>query len=99
MEAGTNRRIAIMCAEKEPLDCHRTLLVGQALAGRGVEVRHILGDGSLEFHGDTLDRMLAKHRLNTAGDLLASREESIATAIALQTRGRRQPSAGTAPKR
>ena len=99
MEAGTNRRIAIMCAEKEPLDCHRTLLVGQALAGRGVEVRHILGDGSLEFHGDTLDRMLAKHRLNPAGDLLASREESIATAIALQTRGRRQPSAGTAPKR
>ena len=37
--AGAARyRIALMCAEKEPLDCHRTLLVAPALAARGVAV-------------------------------------------------------------
>ena len=99
IDGTTDRRIAIMCAEKEPLDCHRTLLVGHALAGRGVEVRHILADGGLEAHGDTMDRLLARHGMNPGGDLLASREDSIATAISLQPRGRRQRSAGSAPKR
>ena len=37
--------IALMCAEKEPLECHRTLLVAQALHTRGVAVGHILADG------------------------------------------------------
>src|SRR5262249_40063791 len=36
--------IALMCAEKEPLDCHRTLLVSRALVERGLVVRHILAD-------------------------------------------------------
>ncbi len=99
IDATTDRRIAIMCAEQEPLDCHRTLLVGHALAGRGVEVRHILADGGLEAHGDTMDRLLARHGMHPGGDLLASREDSIATAISVQTRGRRQRSAGSAPKR
>lgn len=37
---------AIMCAEKNPLDCHRTHLVTPALAARGVEVVHLLADGT-----------------------------------------------------
>ena len=40
-------RLALMCSEKEPLDCHRCLLVGRALANDGVEVRHILADGGI----------------------------------------------------
>ena len=42
--------VALMCTEKDPLDCHRTLLVSHALASRGVAVRHMLADGSLEDH-------------------------------------------------
>lgn len=99
IDATIDRRLAIMCAEKEPLDCHRTLLVGQALAGRGLKVRHILSGGELEDHPDAMDRLLAKHHLGPEGDLLASREESLATAIALQTRGGRRQSAHTAAKR
>ena len=38
-------RVALMCAEKEPLACHRTVLVGRHLAARGVAVAHILADG------------------------------------------------------
>jgi uncharacterized protein (DUF488 family) len=43
-------RIAIMCAEKEPLDCHRTILICRHLRGLGVNIKHILHDGSLEDH-------------------------------------------------
>ena len=53
-----NERIALLCAEREPLDCHRTLLVGRALAERGVQVEHILADGGLENHDQTMDRLL-----------------------------------------
>lgn len=56
---GVNQyRIAIMCAEKEPLDCHRTILVSRWLLKKGLQVKHILADGSLEEHEDTLKRLL-----------------------------------------
>ena len=52
MRHADQRRIALMCAEKEPLDCHRTLLVARALVERGVAVEHILADGGLEAHAE-----------------------------------------------
>ncbi len=52
-------RIALMCAEKEPLDCHRTVLVARALAEKGLEVSHILADGSVEPHAATVERLLS----------------------------------------
>ncbi len=74
-------RIALMCAEKEPLDCHRTLLVARALVERGVAVEHILADGSLEKHDAAMDRLLAAFKLSPGGDLLRSREEAIVEAL------------------
>ena len=53
---AAEHRIALMCAEKEPLDCHRTHLVAQALDADGVEVMHILADGEIESHARTMDR-------------------------------------------
>ena len=47
-----------MCAEKEPLECHRTLLVARALAERGIVVGHILANGNLERHESALARLL-----------------------------------------
>jgi uncharacterized protein (DUF488 family) len=49
--------LALMCAEKEPLECHRTILIGRHLEALGVEVRHILPDGSVETHKDALRRL------------------------------------------
>ena len=80
------RRIALMCAEKEPLDCHRTLLVARALVERGVSVGHILADGSLEAHAATLDRLLAAFKLSPHGDMLRSRDEVIAEALTRQAK-------------
>lgn len=50
--------IALMCAEKEPLDCHRTVLVCRHLRPHGLHIRHILADGGLEEHTQTEKRMM-----------------------------------------
>ncbi len=42
--------LCLMCAEKEPLDCHRTVLVSRRLAERGVEIEHLLADGNRKPH-------------------------------------------------
>jgi len=47
--AGTTPTV-ILCAELEPGACHRSTIVGAALHERGVEVIHILGDGSTRRH-------------------------------------------------
>jgi uncharacterized protein (DUF488 family) len=40
----------ILCAELEPSTCHRSTVIGAALDRDGVEVVHILGDGSTRNH-------------------------------------------------
>lgn len=78
-------RICLMCAEREPLDCHRCLLVARALAARGSAVGHILHDGTIEPHAATEQRLL-----NLAGeesDLFATRlAERIAAAYRRRAR-------------
>ena len=64
-KAGLNRvmtgaqkyKIALMCAEKEPLECHRTLLVGRALYDQGTNVVHIHANGSIEPYNDAMIRL------------------------------------------
>jgi uncharacterized protein (DUF488 family) len=41
-------RVAVMCAEEDPTDCHRRLLVARVLLDRGVVVRHVRGDGRVQ---------------------------------------------------
>ena len=50
-------RIALMCAEKEPLECHRTILVSRHLLRAGLEVSHIHADGHLESQGESIARL------------------------------------------
>ena len=85
IEDAGRERIALMCAEKEPLDCHRTILVGRSLAERGLAVAHILADGALEPHEKAMDRLLGSAGLPRE-DLLHSREQLIAEALAHRER-------------
>ena len=56
LETGIGKfRVVLMCSEENPAECHRNLLVGRVLGGRGVEVSHIRGDGRLQSQAD-LDR-------------------------------------------
>jgi len=48
-------RVAVLCGEEDPTNCHRRLLVGRVLAERGVEVVHIRGDGRLQSEKEVAD--------------------------------------------
>jgi uncharacterized protein (DUF488 family) len=50
--------VALMCAEKEPLDCHRTVLVCRYLRPYEFHIQHILASGDLEDHLETERRMM-----------------------------------------
>jgi uncharacterized protein (DUF488 family) len=52
-------RVCLMCAEREPLDCHRCLLVARALGECGLAIGHILHDATIEPHQATEQRLLA----------------------------------------
>lgn len=63
--AGSERhQIALMCAEQDPITCHRTVLVCQHLRDSGLEIQHILKTGTLESHQHLEDRLLKLHALN-----------------------------------
>lgn len=66
---GLNRglTLALLCAERDPLTCHRAVLVSRHLQAKGVDVQHILGDGSLESH-PALERRM-RHALHKLGVL------------------------------
>lgn len=76
-------QLALMCSEKEPIECHRTLLVGQTLFERGIPITHIHGDGTLEKHEDAIQRLLKIFKLDEP-DLFRSDEEIVAEALLRQ---------------
>jgi len=82
-EGSAKYRIALMCSEKEPLDCHRTLLVSQALASRDIPVGHIHADGTVETHEDALARLLTLHNLSSP-DLFSDDRDRVQEALTLQ---------------
>ena len=86
IRAAAERRVALLCTEKEPLECHRTLLVARALAGRGVAVAHILADGNLESHDDAMARLVEAHKLPPDGDMFRTSDDVIAEALERQAR-------------
>ena len=51
---------ALMCAERNPFVCHRTLLVAPVLRDK-TGIRHILADGSVQSHDDLEKQLLAMH--------------------------------------
>jgi uncharacterized protein (DUF488 family) len=79
IEGAKKYRIALMCSERDPLDCHRCLLVGRALAQRGVRVSHILDDGQVASHTEIEAKLLELSGRNIE-DLFAPLPERLATA-------------------
>ncbi len=67
-------KMALMCAEKDPLDCHRTVLVARNLEREGFNITHILSDGSLETHNAATERLVKQFKLHQ-NDLFLSEQE------------------------
>lgn len=81
---GAHRyRVALLCAEKEPLDCHRTILVARELEAEGFPVAHIHADGRLEPHTEAVRRLFRLVGLPEA-DLFRSQESLIEEAYGRQ---------------
>jgi uncharacterized protein (DUF488 family) len=68
-DGAARHRVALMCAEKDPLDCHRFMLICRHLRD-DLAIRHILADGSLEPQDTTEDRLLGAAGLAGDGGLL-----------------------------
>jgi len=50
--------VVLMCTEKEPLECHRTILICRNLKEHNLCIKHILEDGRVEDHHDTERRLV-----------------------------------------
>ena len=80
LKQGSDRyRLALMCSEADPADCHRALLIGRQLSSCGLPVGHILREGSIEVHAKFEDRLLATANL-AHEDLFSTLEERISVA-------------------
>ena len=51
-------KIALMCSEKDPLYCHRAILIGNSLSQKGIKVLHIYEDGSLKNQHQLEDELI-----------------------------------------
>lgn len=57
LELAAQQPLAMMCAERDPAQCHRAHLVTPALLARGAAVQHIHGDGRLESDAELRQRI------------------------------------------
>src|SRR5262249_14788514 len=60
LEGCATYRVAMLCAEEDPLDCHRGLMIAPALAERGRVIVHLRGDGTVETDAELERRLLAE---------------------------------------
>lgn len=83
--------LALLCAERDPLQCHRTILVCRNLpAELRDQVLHILDSGKIERHADAEARLVAESGLNTNQDeLFSSPDQGTALDRAYRIRGER----------
>jgi uncharacterized protein (DUF488 family) len=61
IEDSQTEKITLLCAEKDPMTCHRTILVCEKLRPLNLQINHILSDGNLEAHQQLEERLLAKY--------------------------------------
>jgi uncharacterized protein (DUF488 family) len=75
---------ALLCAEADPIECHRFLLVSRALSEKGMEVRHILPSGSVESQAEAEERLMYAVGLLQTG-LFEGAVRSLSEAYSIQS--------------
>jgi uncharacterized protein (DUF488 family) len=60
LAAARQARVALLCRERDPLDCHRLHLICRYLAPERLDIGHILPGGALEPQRETERRLLAR---------------------------------------
>jgi uncharacterized protein (DUF488 family) len=84
-DAAKHERVALLCAERDPCDCHRAILVCRELARRAIDSTHIREDGRLETRDELETRLLEAFGAEE-NDLFGDREARVEAAY--RRRGR-----------
>ena len=85
IEVAEREPLALLCAEEDPLTCHRFLMIAPELVLRGVFPRHIRRAGSLETQEEAEDRLLSTHQMGAfAGNSLFPADRATALEDALR---------------
>jgi uncharacterized protein (DUF488 family) len=80
---------ALMCAEEDPLQCHRFLMICPALLKRDITPEHIRRGGALESQRDAEDRLLVLHGfedVTSASLFVSGRDAALQDALVLQSK-------------
>jgi uncharacterized protein (DUF488 family) len=83
-----SQNVVLMCAEEDPLHCHRFLLICPALVKRGILPAHLRRGAVLESQRDAEDRLLQLHGFAdvTSNSLFAQgRAAALEDALRLQS--------------
>jgi hypothetical protein len=65
----------LVCAEKDPIECHRTILVSRELERKGHSISHILETGEIETHDEAIERLIKGLNADQDYDLFLTKEE------------------------
>jgi Protein of unknown function, DUF488 len=89
LDGARRHRIALVCSEGDPHNCHRRLLVGKVLTHHGVELRHILPDGTVRP-----ERSVALHEDDHQRSLFGDNEDAWRSTQSVSHRRRLSASSG-----
>jgi uncharacterized protein (DUF488 family) len=78
LDLNRKSTLALMCAEEDPLECHRFLMICPALVEAGTKPLHIRRAGGVENQREAEDRLLELHGFHdvTSGSLFAAERQS-----------------------
>ena len=83
LEGMEQYKVSLLCSEKDPIYCHRTILVSKYIYSLGLTVYHIHEDSHLESHEALIERLLRMYDLEEE-DFFMSRDERVERAFTLQ---------------
>jgi uncharacterized protein (DUF488 family) len=72
--------LALMCAERDPITCHRTIMVCRHLTD--MPINHIISDGTLETHDASIRRLI--RLLGVKGEVSEDNKSIIEAAYDIQ---------------
>ncbi len=83
IRGAKTQRIALMCSEGSPEDCHRSLLLAEELrdACHRISVEHVLPDGAILTQDGLRDRIAKRDDSSNQPNMFLTEEEKIAIAI------------------
>ncbi len=79
VDLTSSMKVVMLCAEQDPLACHRALLIARHVRGFVGEVLHIFRNGNVETHAQIEERLLRDYAQQES-DLFVTREDLIAEA-------------------